>query len=287
MKECFKNEINEFEDLYLHPVGKGDFTGVFERAFLKAFTPNTVAAAFQVTGIYPFNPSVISKTQIKPNIPTPTKNSFPLVQTSPVQCVMAVFQSHPPTAFDVSPNTHAAVSGNSPETPTHRKHAIDPNIDPSLYTPSKCMCLLTSSLAGSSASFLISKAPITSANQIAPPVLKNLPPLPQPDWSVLQLPLGSHTNQQLQNENDSLRESLHLAHQLIQAHRLIDEGCNAQLIIQNLMLDKMNQSLRAKEKKKQKGRTKLFPGGYGHHLTNEEFIAKQEADKRDRIEQLA
>jgi hypothetical protein len=53
------------------------------------------------------------------------------------------------------------------------------------------------------------------------------------------------------------------------------------------MLDKINQSLWAKEKKKQEGCTKLFPGGYRHHLTNEEFIAEQEADERDRIEQLA
>lgn len=292
MKECFKNEINQFETLHLRPVGKGDFTGVFGRAFLKAFTPDTVAAAFRVTGIHPFDPSVISETQMKPSVATSTKHSFPLVQTSPVRRVMAVFPSHPPTAFDVSPSTHAAISGNSsPGTPTRQKRAIDPNIDPELYTPSKRMRLLTSNLASSSASFLVSTAPITSANRIAPPVLETVPPLLQPNWSFLQSsPSGYHTNRQLRDENDSLRENLQLAHQLVQAHRLIDEGRNAQLIIQNLMLDKMNQSLRAKEKKNQEGRqgrTKLFPGGYGRHLTNEEFIAEQEADERDKREKLA
>ncbi|KAH9996123.1 hypothetical protein BJV74DRAFT_795083 [Russula compacta] len=53
------------------------------------------------------------------------------------------------------------------------------------------------------------------------------------------------------------------------------------------MLDKMNQSLKAKESKKQKGHIKLFLKGYGCHLTNEEFITEQEADERDRKEKLA
>jgi hypothetical protein len=38
---------------------KKDFVEVFGKAFLKAFTPETVQAAFRATDIYSFNPNMI------------------------------------------------------------------------------------------------------------------------------------------------------------------------------------------------------------------------------------
>jgi hypothetical protein len=135
-------------------VSKGAFAGVFGRAFLRAFDKDTVQAAFEATGIYPFNPDVITEKQMKPSLPKSTKGDFPLPQPSPVRRVMAVFRSRPPTAFDVSPDAPG-----SPESPSRPKHSHDPDIDPNLYTPTKRMQLLHSSLgASSSGSFLVSKA---------------------------------------------------------------------------------------------------------------------------------
>jgi hypothetical protein len=56
MKEELCKEIHEFEDLHMAGVGKGDFAGVFRLAFLHAFTPDSVKAAFEATGVHPFNP---------------------------------------------------------------------------------------------------------------------------------------------------------------------------------------------------------------------------------------
>lgn len=61
MKEEFRKEIHEFEDLHMAGVGKGDFAGVFGQAFLRAFTPESVKAAFEATGAHPFNPGVITE----------------------------------------------------------------------------------------------------------------------------------------------------------------------------------------------------------------------------------
>ena len=58
MKEGWKKEICKFEELHAK-VTKGDFTKVFGKAFLAAFTEPTIQAAFEKTGIYPFNPEVI------------------------------------------------------------------------------------------------------------------------------------------------------------------------------------------------------------------------------------
>jgi hypothetical protein len=67
MKHEFCMEINGFENLYSWGVGKDDFDGVFGWAYLCAFTLGTVKAAFEATGVYPFNPDVIKDSQLKPS----------------------------------------------------------------------------------------------------------------------------------------------------------------------------------------------------------------------------
>jgi hypothetical protein len=66
MKEAWKVQIILFEELHKCKVKKGDFVKVFGKAFKKAFTEETVLAAFQATGIFPFNPNVITEQQMKP-----------------------------------------------------------------------------------------------------------------------------------------------------------------------------------------------------------------------------
>ena len=97
MKEAWKEEINAFELRTGRAVRKGDFAEVFGKAFLKAFTPETVQAAFKATGIYPFNPDVITEKQMKPSLVTSTKATFPLPQSTPIRRVMAVFHYQPQT----------------------------------------------------------------------------------------------------------------------------------------------------------------------------------------------
>ena len=192
MKNEFRSEIQKFETLHRHSVGKGDFAGVFGRAFLRSFTDDTVKAAFAATGVYPFNPDVISDEQMKPSLPTSTKSSFPILQPSPVEAIITAMGSHPPTSFELSPTTHTApIAGPSynmpgtPSTPTRRY--CEPIIDPELETPTKRMRVLYGALATtSSGSLLVSKARMTSAFSPITPVLETLPELPVPDWSLLQ-----------------------------------------------------------------------------------------------------
>ena len=61
----------------------------------------------------------------------------------------------------------------------------DPNIDPSLYMPSKHACTFSSTISHTSSAFLVSPTPITSSHPIIPPVFEGPPPLAQPDWSLI------------------------------------------------------------------------------------------------------
>jgi hypothetical protein len=286
MKDCWKEAINNFEALHKQNVSKGDFTGVFGNAFLKAFTKDTVEAAFRATGIHPFNRDIILPSQMKPSLSTSVKGAFPLQQTSPVRAVMAAFRACPPTSFDTSPDTHTVARPSLDDTPiaSTSKHTLDSDIDPALFTPSKRIRLLSSAMAStSSGSLLVSKTRITSEYQLSSPVFEVPPELPQPDWSLLEIPCSSGRNRNdLEEENRKLTKSLRRARLQIRAHELIDEGTQAQLVVQNLTLIKMKECLHAKENRKKSDRAKLFPQGKGRVLTADDFAEemRRSAEKR-------
>ena len=67
------------------------------------------------------------------------------------------------------------------------------------------------------------------------------------------------------------------------------EGAHAQLIVQNLHLNKLNMALKGKENQasKKTDRSKLFPDGKGCHLTDEAFIRSLEIAQAARTEKAA
>jgi hypothetical protein len=109
MKQIWKEEIEAFERRTGRKVGKGDFALVWGTAFKRAFTLETVQAAFRATGVFPFNPDIITAAQMKPAEATSTHAAFPLQQSSPVHVVMAAFHHYQPTALELDEDTHTIV----------------------------------------------------------------------------------------------------------------------------------------------------------------------------------
>jgi len=311
MKEEWKLQIMKFEELHKRKVKKGDFVEVFGKAFVNAFTEETVLAAFRATGVFPFNPDIITEQQMKPSLVTSTKAAFPLSQPTPVRRVMAAFSDHHRTAFDVSLDTHTAAqppaggSASGPhtpsipedasvtmqQTPVHPTPITDSMIDPALFTPSKHSRILVGAMAASkSAAFLVGTSKITSAQTIAPPVLEGPPPVLTPDWSLIKSPshLQEKSRRGLENEIKALTESLRLAHIHHHAQQSVIEAAHAQLIVQDMFAIKLNEALNVKEKEREKedDRTKLFPEGKGRHLTDKEFIDQREQVARDKEAQI-
>ena len=152
MKEVWKIEIDRFEELHKRKVKKGDFVEVFGKAFVTAFSEDTILAAFKATGIFPFNPNVITEQQMKPSQATSTQASFPLAQPTPVRRVMAVFHDQPRTAFDITADIPSSPqAGGSVSVPQTPPHTVPSSIDPDLFTPTKRGRILVGAL-GSSAS---------------------------------------------------------------------------------------------------------------------------------------
>lgn len=322
-KEEWKAEIDAFEQRYFRGVNKVDFVEVFGKAYLCAFTRETVEAAWKATGLIPFNQDVITAQQMKPAEVTSTKTTFPLAQNSPTRAVMAAFRDynftyrdiHPdsspiagPSNFPGSPSSPApqmtpsrnpfpttrlsptSVQSTSQHPRSTDKRRRDPAADPSLMTPSKRMRFLGNGLAStSSGSFLLTKAKTTHlqmSHLIKPPVLEATPShLPRPNWSILKpnIPMATMSPESLLRHSEELVDELRKACILIQAYDAIIEGQNAQLVVRNMGIERMSATLHAKEDAKKTDRTILFPGGKGRHLTGAEFWELKSKQEADKL----
>ncbi|KAJ7634391.1 hypothetical protein FB45DRAFT_742956, partial [Roridomyces roridus] len=152
-------------------------------------------------------------------------------------------------------------------------------------TPSKRMRILGAELAAtSSGAFLVTKPKATHLQicTIPAPAFERIPDeLREPDWTVLDrlAPLPLYRRNNLESRCQQLETELADARHYVHAHQAISQGQNAQLIVQNMTMGKLKHALFEKEKGKngKKGRTVLFPGGLGRHLTSDEVIAQQRA----------
>ncbi|GJE97395.1 DDE-domain-containing protein [Phanerochaete sordida] len=273
MKELFQEELRTFEEANGRGINKSDFAGVFGTAFLKAFTQETIAAAFSKTGIHPYNPDAVTPSQTKPSEATSIQAPFPLRAPSPVQAVLSVFESEKPTAFELNPDTYqtAAVPGETPP-----------------VTPTRMRRRLVGSLAQSqSGRTLIDNKLITSTFPVFEPTIEPVTPAATPRrrprvQSELPATLED-ARTMIEHQRaviDSLRENL-------ETKRAAVRRQNAQLLVQCFHLKKINHALRGKESQKKINKRKLFHGGKGRVLTDPEFkqlIAEVEAAKMRKVE---
>lgn len=297
MKDIWKAKLHTFEKLHGRGVNKEDFLEVWGWAYKTAFTKENILVAFEATGIRPFNPNIIKPEQMKPAEVTSTVATFPLPQSSPTRRVITAFYDYQFTDSGLHPDSPSRTEplgtpprDNTPSTPK-RSHDCQDQPD----TPSKRMGILGAHLAKSaSASMLVAKARVTHlqiAALIAPPVIEHVPAeLPSLDWSLLhsQEHLSRYTKPELEAFCEDLQTSLGHAKVWITAQTMINQGQNAQLIIQNLEIGAINCTLHQKEKPKRSDRTvlKLFVDGKGRHLTDPEVIQakRQMEEERKRKE---
>lgn len=280
MNEAWKEEIDAFETLNRCKIGKEHFTEVFGKGFLKAFTTPTILSAFKKTGIYPFNPKVITARQMKPSLPSSLIRSLPLPMPSPVRKFIKVFDYKTLTTINIAPGNYQppppSLSNTVPPTPTINQHIFPPHSSSIPFTPSEQMQILGAALASTeSGAFLVQKPRITSTQTISSPVYMQPEVVPEPDWSLLQQPTAGSS--QPSNEGSSeihktiaaLTHSLALAKlQIASKDKAIITG-NAQLAIQAVYNQCLNEALNVCENKQAANHTKLFPDGKPRLLTDD------------------
>jgi hypothetical protein len=128
--------------------------------------------------------------------------------------------------------------------------------------------------ATSSGSILVSDVKATSSSiRLISPVLEAPPALPEPDWGLVKPTYSYMTRDQLAQENEQLRKSLINAQMQMRARDAMLEGSHAQLVLQNLTLQKTHQALFNKENQSKNDRTLLFDGK-AQVLSSDDFTDK-------------
>lgn len=121
-------------------------------------------------------------------------------------------------------------------------------------------------------------------------MLLTLTILPQPNWNTIWTPHDTSYQPKAQlKKHNSLTEELQKAREVIRYRKRQEEVNSAMLVVQDMTLQKKNESLHAKDNKK----NKVFTGEKGRHLTHYESIstlfeeqgAQEEAAKQKEMRQ--
>ncbi|KAF8977499.1 hypothetical protein BDQ17DRAFT_1440607 [Cyathus striatus] len=160
--------------------------------------------------------------------------------------------------------------------------------DDQTNSPSKCMFLLAGTLSAMSSGSLLSTARASHLEIVryAMPPSQTLGStlLVEPNWSLLHDCVDIETLPcvALENRYSLLLKNLQFVQDRDKACQSINEAGNAQLIVQNLALSRLNHTLYEKENRKKSDCTVLFPGGLGRHLTDPELIQAKRAHEEDK-----
>lgn len=296
MKAEWHSGLDDFYATHMRGINKEEFAEVFGNAFTKALSPETIATAFRVTGVYPYDPTAISAEKLRPSEVTSVKTAFPLPQPSPVRRIIAACRRESSSASDLeesdmvwdSPTEARGIH----QSVHHLKHTADEEIEPELLTPSK---RLRKSLSqSSSGSYLTSEAPIDPNQPLPPPIIESISlNIPQPDFGALKITksIDQLSRRELEDHTKALTQNLALAKAQLHAQRSISETANAQLVMQYMHTQKLQVALQEKKKKKDKDRRSiLFGEGKGRVVTSTEVISelqKEEEESKRKEEEKA
>lgn len=71
-------------------INKTKFISVYLEVHQQALTSQTIYTAFKITGVWPFNPDIISPNKMAPSLETLMTGYLPISQSSSIQALVSV-----------------------------------------------------------------------------------------------------------------------------------------------------------------------------------------------------
>ena len=114
-----KKMIGEERDKWLHENGaamdKNSFLTIYGRAHVRALTPSNIKAAFKKTGVWPFNPNVVTADMLAPSKATSCEAHLPSPPNDPAINILAtMFQKFARVNDDSQLDSEAEVISEGP-----------------------------------------------------------------------------------------------------------------------------------------------------------------------------
>lgn len=173
-------------------INKTNFLGIYGHAHLRALTPGNIKAAFRKTGVWPFNPSVVSEAMIAPSKETSCEAYLPVAPSSPVLvlakmlCKLAISGVQDEGGdgeADAEDNVVVVVEENEGEAETDEGNDGDDraNEGPNHHKGNDSDEAATikkaiSKLAEGSMACLVSTGPMSSSSRLEPNIMAPIPP---------------------------------------------------------------------------------------------------------------
>jgi len=82
LKRFWTQERDQFESSKCQKITKSNFISIYSQAHHRALTPENICATFKKTGVWPYNPNVITEEAMAPSIESSSNGSLPLPQPS-------------------------------------------------------------------------------------------------------------------------------------------------------------------------------------------------------------
>jgi DDE superfamily endonuclease len=247
LKRYWAEEREKWEREKGEKVNKENFLAVYGAAHVRALTPEIIRSAFRKTGVWPYDPSVVTTDMMAPSLESSNRGHLPLVPSTPVRIVSTLIRK-------ITDDAENPFMDHSPGVPS-----MIASVGVALH-----------SLASTSAGFLVDDSPIRSTSRL--PAAPILPVSAQKKISRNQALLNAEPTTELEK---LLQHALHESEtrEAYQKERVIE--LQSTVILQEKYLDRVRHQLEAQEGKKNKGKsTKLVGDGWPRLLTGDTFYTK-------------
>ena len=266
-------------------IDKSNILHIIEVAYKKAFTKHNITAGWRKTGIYPFNPAVITPTMMAPAQKTSTANTFPGATPYAVKKIHDwIHPTTPRTSHSSSPSspiatTNSAANATTPTTPPLTIQSTSSSC-PIPLPPALSFLEDTEIGPALQGSIVNSSLPLPVHYQNRPAPI-SIPPIPPPPNH--HHPVSPET---LLAQNSDLRNALQAVQLRNRELRTANNKLNIQCGLQHHFLGQYKKKLNSKEKKKKSKRYNLYKDGQGLILTSNkarEEVAKNKAAREATI----
>jgi hypothetical protein len=243
---------------------KANFLAIYGYAHNRALTTELVKAAFEKTGVHPFNPDVVTKDVMAPSQETSCRGHLPLIQTTPVRLVSqlicrATEVLSSPARTESGLNQESLMTQPLPSTPSHAEQ----------FLRHESAQTTVNRLATTSAAFLFTLSPVCSTSQVPMYMPQIVSPLQYKRYSkILNRPPATEAEHELQVAlQESGQREEETKRQMI--------GLQAASVLQIQYCDRVRGQLAAQEEKagRKKG-TRLVGDGLPRMLTGDVFVAQ-------------
>jgi hypothetical protein len=87
LKLYWTQEKQKWERTHRTPIDKTSFLEIYGAAHIRALTPETIKMAFRKTGVFPFDPSVVTAEMLAPILESSYRGHLPLKPSTPVKII--------------------------------------------------------------------------------------------------------------------------------------------------------------------------------------------------------